>query len=768
MNTISQKFLRTAGLVSATSIAIGATQLIAADKTDALPVFDSYIKVSGQAASIKGDGAAYEARNRTGDQLGAGIEEAHYSKDLSKDTSLTLDGRALSGSDDYLINLKLVKTEVGSVDVGYKQFRTFYDGVGGFFPGNRQFAALGQTNPSLPQELFVDRGEFWAEAKFGRPDTPEFKIRYTNGTRNGQKDSTSWGATDNTGQAYGAALPGVTGNSTNAQVRRDIPSYLDINERHQALDGSVKQTVGNTTAEVGLLGDWSSKNNTRVETAFPGEALTLANAYAAPTVGTGAANWQTFANEIDYNTVDRQDTFTKGVNGTTVTELGPKLTMRLGASYQDVASDFGGDRVLMTAQNISGGPVTTYNVQNLAGRSGVDLGTAKIAFDYKPFSDFTVSLGVRGENKNSGSYGSYDVVSASKQVTPKYLDVHMVEAGTLNEQSLTPVLDLRYSGFKNLALYSTVTHKTGDGTQDITPAYGTYYTVNNGAPSVGTATMNSTSGAITATAGSPLQKIYHSNISENNTDYVVGANWRACSGVTLRAEPFYKNHDYLTTGYNTVNGGTYTADNYNLTSQFWGVKLTGIVSPLSTLTFTNRYIYQIGKMQVAAGNFTANDSMESTSNTFGETIDWTPIQQFYMQASADVVFNVISTVGANQTPYSTAAPGSIPVDFVIQNSNNNYVTYSLLAGAVITKTDDLQLKWSAYKSTNNDASISTYGTNYGASMSEYTITLGLKHKLSDRCIATGKVGYFESHNDLTGGNTDFHGPLAYVSLEYGL
>ena len=31
-----------------------------------------------------------------------------------------------------------------------------------------------------------------------------------------------------------------------------------------------------------------------------------------------------------------------------------------------------------------------------------------------------------------------------------------------------------------------------------------------------------------------------------------------------------------------------------------------------------------------------------------------------------------------------------------------------------------------------------------------------------------KVGYFDSRNDLTGGRTNFKGPLAYVSIEYGL
>jgi hypothetical protein len=306
-----------------------------------------------------------------------------------------------------------------------------------------------------------------------------------------------------------------------------------------------------------------------------------------------------------------------------------------------------------------------------------------------------------------------------------------------------------------------VTQKNGDGTRSLTTGHN--ITAN-------TSTLNT-------------------NINELNTDYTVGANWRACSTLTLRAEPFYKNHSLTDEGSLDIRNpagvvqplaaGYGPGYRYKLDSQYYGVRLTAIVRPLNTLTFTNRYIFQKGKMQVASANLAENDSMESTSHTIGETIDWTPIEQFYMQANLDVVLSQIQTVSLNPGYYSdpnsstnTAVPPvtswSPAVGDVIPTSYNNYVTYSVLAGVVITKNDDLQLKLSAYRATNHDAEFSAYGMSYGASMSEYTASLALKHKLSKNCIATAKVGYFDSHNDTTGSNTDFHGPLAYVSLDYGL
>lgn len=155
-------------------------------KTDAFPTYESYIKISGQAASITGDNAAFSKRTQLPSNGGAGIEDLHVAKDLSKTTALVIDGRALAGPEDYLLRVNLTKTEVGSIDAGYKRFRTFYDGIGGFFPLNQAWLPLSK------EELHTDRGRFWAGAKLELPDKPVLEIRYTNETRSGRKDSLTW------------------------------------------------------------------------------------------------------------------------------------------------------------------------------------------------------------------------------------------------------------------------------------------------------------------------------------------------------------------------------------------------------------------------------------------------------------------------------------------------------------------------------------------------------------------------------------------------
>src|SRR4051812_26539970 len=71
----------------------------AADKapSDAFPNYDSYIKVSGQAAAISGSDTAFQSRTRQPSDGGAGIEEMHIAKDLSKTTTMVIDGKAMAG-----------------------------------------------------------------------------------------------------------------------------------------------------------------------------------------------------------------------------------------------------------------------------------------------------------------------------------------------------------------------------------------------------------------------------------------------------------------------------------------------------------------------------------------------------------------------------------------------------------------------------------------------------------------------------------------------
>jgi hypothetical protein len=133
------------------------------------------------------------------------------------------------------------------------------------------------------------------------------------------------------------------------------------------------------------------------------------------------------------------------------------------------------------------------------------------------------------------------------------------------------------------------------------------------------------------------------------------------------------------------------------------------------------------------------------------------------------VFNVINTVYPNAgVTIATATANAWNVNGVLQNSNNNYLSGSALAGFVVDKLTDAQVQVNYYHAANGNAVLASLTTPYGVAVRDVQATVGLKHKFSDKWIGNAKVGYFDSANDTSGGNLNFHGPVAYVTLEHAL
>jgi hypothetical protein len=312
-------------------------------------------------------------------------------------------------------------------------------------------------------------------------------------------------------------------------------------------------------------------------------------------------------------------------------------------------------------------------------------------------------------------------------------------------------VDLRYTGIKDVALYASASKKTVSGDERYqTP----YNPVTTPSPANSTQAQNST--------------------SQDRLRANVGANWRTATWLELRGEVFAKDNDNDYDGYLVRTDGF--VDTYHLDYKFKGFKVTAILKADPTLVFTTRYVYQQGlgkvKSTLVSGTTATQpvyDSMDMTNHMIGETVDWTPSSQFYMQANLNLVFNTINTVypRAGQAPAS-GSNIAWDVNGVLQNSNNNYFNGSLLAGAVLTKTDDLLFTVTYYKADNYDPQLANLTMPYGASAEEVFASVGVKHKFNDRCIGEAKVGYYDSKNPTTGGNTDFHGPMAYVSCTFAL
>lgn len=726
MNTIN--ILRsTSGLIAGSLLALSAQ---AADtEKDALPQPENYVTFAGQLTKASGDKAAFEAQSATARHGFAGIEDLQYTKSLEKDYEMNLSGHALVGNADYLATFKLSNAEIGTFDLGYSTFRTYYDGIGGFFPGNNAWFPLNN------QGLSIDRSKLWAGVTLTFPDAPVVSIRYTREERNGTKDTTIWGDTDN---AYNPSS-GALGN------RKIVANYIDVNESRQTLDGTVKYTVGHTTFQASVIGERIDNNNTRYINRYPGESRPVGSAPTAPWNLVNNAIWGSHRDVIQTNSL--------AALFKVQTELGKNVTAFAGVQYQNVITDLGGDRLLYSTITTTpsgrydqlGGYITggrapgAYN--NLVGSSHTKLLTANVGADLKLVKNLFIETALKYEDRQTQNDNSfYSIQNLVNQTTGAITNNgrNYWNSSAYDESAWIPEISLRYNGISKLSLYATAEARFSPGTEQ---------------------TNYATNSVLTTST----------DVEENHARYAVGANWSPISLATFRSEVFYKDHK------NDFNALVSTApadrSQFILGTKYTGARLTLTLKPTPTLSATTRYVYQQGTMELAAtgapivaGAFTRYpnaESMDSKIHQIAETIDFNPIKQLYFQVGANITFDTTSTA---YPVVNAAGSTAITANDVIRDADNNYWSAHALAGVVVDKYTNAEFQYTHYQADNYRSDV-YWTTDVGAGEKSYTATIALKRKLTDKLTAALKLGYVKYESDTTGGNTDYSAKVGYLTLQ---
>ena len=321
-------------------------------------------------------------------------------------------------------------------------------------------------------------------------------------------------------------------------------------------------------------------------------------------------------------------------------------------------------------------------------------------------------------------------LEAENVITP--VPLTGANSSSIDEKVWTPEVDVRYTGIKSMALYAAWDYRTSPGDERLSYV-----------------------GITTSTAGPVVLSpavIVNDKVKEKHANFKIGANWTVSPMLTLRAEFFSRDHENNFNGYGTSLGSYYVLD-YDI----YGARVTAIAKLSPTLSFTTRYVQQRGKAEVAEDGYITGDSNDSKRYHIGETINWNPTKLFYMQANVNVVFDKTSTA------YPRA--GGTAND-VLHNADNNYWNGNVVAGFVVDKQTDATVQATYYRANNYNPALAVATDPYGAGAREYGIFAGVKHKFNDKLLGNAKVGYLDRRNDTAGGNSDFHGPLAYVSLEH--
>src|ERR1700686_7506 len=101
--------------------------------TEEEPQYNNWIELGIGGTIVHGDDAQFEQEHRVpANTAYGGIQDLHFEQTFDKDALFSVDGHAIWDTNDYDITVQLSKPKLGYIKAGFSEFRSWYDGNGGF------------------------------------------------------------------------------------------------------------------------------------------------------------------------------------------------------------------------------------------------------------------------------------------------------------------------------------------------------------------------------------------------------------------------------------------------------------------------------------------------------------------------------------------------------------------------------------------------------------------------------------------------------------
>ncbi|HWX22579.1 MAG TPA: hypothetical protein VN578_21970 [Candidatus Binatia bacterium] len=528
---------------------------------------------------LSGNKAQFEQRRQRSGNLFGGIEDFHLQGDIAKGTTF-LDEH------DYKINLGVAKEKLGYVRFSFGESRTWDNGNGGFYPP----ADLWYSRPG--DGLGLDRQDISVEAGLTLEKMPSITFKYTHSSRDGDKDSTSWGLTHPAG---GALVRGLS------------PSFYDINEHSDLFQLDVAHHIKATDFGGGLSYQFGKLNDALKIDQFPGEP-------------------------VEQKITDRQGTSYDLFNAHAFSEtwLKKNLMFSSGLSYSDLDNDFSGSRIYGSDFDVGYVPSAQNGVGylNLQGGSRLHEYVFNVNLLDKPSEHLTIvpSVRVMKEDWNAESSGTETVGGLNPTTAP------FTANSDRDVLDVRERLDLNYNGFTNWVLYARAELTQGDGNLN---QFGGLVPVNGiGVPTVQEQTDD--------------RRFFQK--------YSAGVRWYPDRRITLDAGGYYKlnDYDYANNLDSTLNNGPDRYPGYLVMQSFQtydgNTRLT--LRPLKNVTLVSRYEYQLSTIRTRPDPISGLSEVESskmTSHILAQDISWSPWSRLYLQAGLNYVVSKTKTPASDVT-----------------------------------------------------------------------------------------------------------------------
>src|SRR6266700_1708824 len=574
--------------------------------TEEAPEYKNWIELGIGGVITNVDRAQFEQEHRLpGAEVYGGIQDLHFEQTFDKNGLFSLDGHALWDFNDYDVTVQLSKPKLGYIKAGFTEFRSWYDGNGGFFPHNDVF-----FEPPYP-EMHIDRGDVWVELGLRIPDWPEITIRYSHEFRDGQKDSTTWGDT---------TLTGLAVNPT----RKIVPSFRDIDETRDIFSFEASKTIGNTDVLLGMRYEHNENDY----------SLNMERSAGAIGVVPGGQRF------VTQHQKDDVDLFSG--HGITETRITDSLWFTAGYSYTTLENDLSGSRIFGTHfDSAFGEPVPTLGQRDhafvdLAGMAEIKYHVFDANVFWMPMKDLNVISAFRYTHEaqdTNANFLALEPVANTPPFTPAnpsggfHFGPPFPVAGERmsDYDRFAERLELRYTGIRDWLLYAE-----GEWEEE----FGHVLEVQPNEED------------------EPLDKDTHFL----GQKYTVGATWYPTARLNLATQYDHKIASY--------DNDLFTAPAQRLVGQDWNtddvnVRITfrpKIPACLGALAMVSRYDFVRtdihGKWAIDAEPLNEEQTGEITKHVITESITWNPLARLYLQTDVSVVLNQTDTPasGINLVP----------------------------------------------------------------------------------------------------------------------
>jgi hypothetical protein len=377
--------------------------------------YNNWVEFSAGGFITSGNKSEFQQQHQKSGNVFGGLEDLHFQQSVAKDTTLTIDGRALFDEEDYKLKMDVTKDKLGYLRFSYSQFQTWYNGDGGYYSPS-------QTYYGLPGDgLAVDRSEISFEGGLRLKNVPGITFKYTHETRDGEKGSTSWGPVHP---------------ASDAVVRGISPSIWGLDETRDIFQLDATHHIKATDFGLGFRYESGKQEDSRKMDFWQGEP-------------------------IEQKVTDSQGTTSDlfNVHGFSETWIKTNLLFSAGLSYTDMNSDYSGSRIYGTDFDVGyvPGAQNGFGYYGLNGGSQLHEYVLDLNLLFNPSANWSIVPSVRVGKETTEAFSQGMETYGTAAATPFDGDS---ESDVLDVRER---LDVTYKGFTNWVLFARGELTEGQG-----------------------------------------------------------------------------------------------------------------------------------------------------------------------------------------------------------------------------------------------------------------------------------------------------------------